>query len=587
MFKLDKCMEKLIPIDKALPTSGHSSMYIMHKFFARKQEDIIREYIQSHTYPGEIVLDPFCGSGVMVGEALRLNRRVIGIDINPVAIFITKNTISSVKIEEIVNEFIKIENEISTGINKLYQTKCRKCNKEVPAICFTWNKNNLVDVRYECPHHGRIISKISKKDIEQYQSITQNINKEFFDSEGKCLYWYPKNEFQYQNGNAFLKREHYNSVDELFTYRNLISLAKLYSRILKITNKNLQEAYKFAFSSLTHLASKMTPVRPSRPFSSAWVQQSYWFCPNYMESNVWNLFKRSVHGKQGLIKAKEDIPTNFVKLKHANRIETFFMDNKYEYCLIDSTITSLNCIKENSIDYIITDPPYGHSIQYGELLFMWGSWLRLMDNFNLIAQKEIIKNPKQMKGDKEYESMLTETFKAIFRVLKPGRYCTVTFHNPSLNYRNILFRSVILNGFKLEKIIYQPPPRPSAKSLLQPFGSLEGDYFFRFKKPKNNQPKDYRPINKLKLEELIVKITKQIILEQGGPVHYTYIQNTIDPILYEFLEKSNALMDFQPDNIEKTLKQYIGKIFQIVDIEAKIIGKKAIPCKGWTLIKFD
>ncbi len=577
-------MERLIPIDKALPTSGHSSMYLMHKFFARKQHDIIREYIKSHTFPNEIVLDPFCGSGVMVGESLRLNRRVIGIDINPVAVFISRNTISYISTERIAEEFMEIKRDISNDINKLYITNCRKCNKTVPAICYTWDKDKLIDVRYECPVHGRNISKISVKDIDHYKLIANKRMIDFFDTEGNCLYWYPKNKLEYSNGTSFLKKEQYNSVDELFTSRNNIALAKLYSRIIDITDKNLQDAFKFAFSSMTHLASKMTPVRPSRPFSSAWVQQSFWYCPNFMESNVWNLFKRSIHGKQGLIKAKLDIPDNFVNLTTTNNVKTFLKNKKYDFSLITGTISSLDGLSDNSIDYIITDPPYGYSIQYGELLFMWGAWLELMDDFNSISQNEIIINPRQMKGDRVYESMLTKAFENMFRVLKPNRYCTVTFHNPSLKYRYILFRSAMISGFELEKIIYQPPPRPSAKSLLQPFGSLEGDYFFRFKKPEKKVLHDYKSIDENQFEELIVKIAKGIISEQGEPVHYTFLQNSIDPLLYAKLQKLNILMDFYPKNIEKTLNKYLGSVFQLVDIQTRIIGKKKIDCKGWALI---
>ena len=83
----------LLPlIEESVPTSGHSPMYVMHKFFGRKQGGVIREYIKNYTQKkGEIVLDPFCGSGVMIGEALHLGRKAIGIDLNPVSIFITKN----------------------------------------------------------------------------------------------------------------------------------------------------------------------------------------------------------------------------------------------------------------------------------------------------------------------------------------------------------------------------------------------------------------------------------------------------------------------------------------------------------------
>jgi adenine-specific DNA methylase len=575
-----------IPVDTALPTSGHSSMYIMHKYFARKQEDVIREYIRSHTREGDLVLDPFCGSGVMVGEALRLNRRIIGIDVNPVAIFITRNTIQFIETERIIEEFKKIKEDVATDINMLYMTKCRDCARIIPAICFTWSNDSLIDVRYKCPKHGKMISQITTEDLTLQNKIIDRTLKDFFDDKRDCHYWYPTNRFYYNDGTPFLKKEQFNSVDEIFTIRNLISLAKLYSRIEKITDKDLQEAFKFAFTSMTHLASKMTPVRPSRPFSSAWVQQSYWYCPKNMESNVWNLFERSIYGKQGLIKAKSDIPDNLKNVKKANNLHQLIKENKHCLLAIKSSISFLEDLEENSIDYIITDPPYGHSIQYGELLFMWGAWLKLMDNFEIITQNEIIKNRRQHKYDEDYERMLSSAFKSIYRVLKPERYCTVTFHNPSLKYRNILYRSVILNGFKLEKIIYQPPPRPSAKSLLQPFGSLEGDYFFRFKKTKEKKSNDYELIDKIQLEVLIVNIAKQIILEQREPVHYTFIQNSLDPILYEKLEISNKLMNFQPEDIEKTLKKYIGKIFQLEDIEARIIGKKRISCKGWSLIDF-
>ncbi|UCG90352.1 MAG: 50S ribosomal protein L11 methyltransferase, partial [Candidatus Heimdallarchaeota archaeon] len=125
-------------IDEALPTSGHLPMYVMHKFFARKQEDVIGKYIQTYSDKGDIVFDPFCGSGVMIGEALRLGRKAVGVDINPVALFITRNTIKYSNVERISEKFNQIKAEVKSDINKLYQTTCRKCGERVFAICFTW-----------------------------------------------------------------------------------------------------------------------------------------------------------------------------------------------------------------------------------------------------------------------------------------------------------------------------------------------------------------------------------------------------------------------------------------------------------------
>ncbi|MFX0151598.1 MAG: DNA methyltransferase [Candidatus Hodarchaeota archaeon] len=569
------------PIEQALPTSGHTSMYVMHKFFARKQEDVIRKYIQRHSKKGDLILDPFCGSGVMIGEALRLGRRIVGIDINPVSIFITKNTITALNTDRIIKQFKQIEVSIKDDINKLYQTTCRKCNKKVFAICYTWKDKSLMDVRYECPQHGRIISPVNEEDLGLLKKIDKGEIPSFFDEDGKCLYWYPTNRLYYSDGTPFLKKERFNSVDEIFSQRNLIALAKLYARIIEIEDLDLKEAFKFSFTSMTHLASRMTPVRPSRPFSSAWVQQSYWYCTNNMESNVWNLFERAIKGRQGLIKAKNSLPENFMDIKKSTSFDQLVEENNQKYLLLNLSINDLKEIKEESIDYVITDPPYGHSIQYGELLYMWGSWLRLMDNFEEIAKSEIINNPRQKKDNEKYENMLREAFERIFQVLKPGRYCTVTFHNPSLKYRNILFRSVLLAGFEFEKIIYQPPPRASAKSLLQPFGSQKGDYFFRFKKPMRKKKMSYKPVGPLKVEELIVNIIRRILVQRGAPTHYTDIQNSLDPLLYEELRESGLLMDFEPEDVEKILLKHLGKEFQLVDIVLEGIGNKQLKGKGW------
>jgi adenine-specific DNA methylase len=571
-------------IDKAVPTSGHSPMYVMHKYFARKQEDVIREYIKNYSNSGEIILDPFCGSGVMIGESLKLGRKVIGVDINPVAIFITRNTISSLSEEKILVEFRRIETEIAQDIHQLYQTICRECGKIVKSICFTWKNTELSDVRYDCPSHGKKISPVNRNDLQFYAKINNKETPEYFDK-GKCRFWYPTNKLYYSDGTPFLKKERFNSIDEIFTKRNLVALAKLYNRITKIEDTDLQEAFKFAFSSLTHLASKMTPVRPSRPYSSAWVQQSYWYCPHNMESNVWLLFERAILGRQGLMKAKKDIISKFKDKKESQNFKQLIDNkNKFEYMLIHDSVIKLETIPPETIDYVITDPPYGHSIQYGELLFMWGSWLQLIDNFDEIAKEEIISNPRQQKDDTVYENMLTEAFKKIYQLLKADRYCTVTFHNPSLKYRNILFRSVLQAGFEFENIVYQPAARASAKSLLQPFGSQRGDYFFRFKKPKRKREMPYKPLKKEDLEKLIIDITKRILIEKGEPTLYSDIQNSLDPLLYKELRDSGLLMEFNPINVEKTLSKYLGDVFQIVDFKMGKLGEKTLIGKGWWLI---
>ena len=560
-------------VNRALPTEGHSPMYNMHKYFARKQEDVISEYIGTYSQKGEVILDPFCGSGVMFSESLKLGRRAIAIDVNPVSTFITRNSITYVDTNEIGQEFENIKQKIKEIIDSLYQTRCRKCDSVIPAICFTWNDGVLIDVRYECPTHGRNISTVDEYDKELLNKVESEIFKNYMNGRGEDKLYFPTNKLYYSDGRPFKEKQHFESVDELFTKRNLLALSILLKDIEKIENAKLRNAFRFAFSSMTHLASRMCLVRPSRPYSSAWTQQSYWFAKHNMESNVWGLFESAINGRQGLVKAKNDIPNSVRNLRIADK-EKYIENNRIDGIVLNkSALDTLKNIKENSIDYVITDPPYAGSIQYGELLFMWGNWLRLFDDLDTMFQNEIIVNDKRNKGEEEYFGTLYAVFREVFRVLKPGKYCHITFHNPELKYRNMLFKALVMSGFEFEKIIYQPPPRASFKSLRQPFGSLEGDYFFRFKKGRiEEETKSLasKSTDRARVESLIVSIAEEIIAERGEPTPYTFIQNSIDPILYEELKKYGLVLDYTPDTVEKTLKKYIGTTFQVVDVTTNI-----------------
>ena len=52
----------------------------LHPF--RKPPSLIDRLIKNHTNPGDLVLDPFAGSGVVYDSCLRLGRRCIGVEIN-------------------------------------------------------------------------------------------------------------------------------------------------------------------------------------------------------------------------------------------------------------------------------------------------------------------------------------------------------------------------------------------------------------------------------------------------------------------------------------------------------------------------
>jgi DNA modification methylase/DNA-directed RNA polymerase subunit RPC12/RpoP len=90
-------------------------------------------------------------------------------------------------------------------------------------------------------------------------------------------------------------------------------------------------------------------------------------------------------------------------------------------------VNSASCLTlpDSCIDYIFTDPPFGGNLMYSELNFLWESWLRVRtDN-----RPEAIENKMQQKGLLDYQRLMTECFLEYHRVLKPGRWMTVEFHN--------------------------------------------------------------------------------------------------------------------------------------------------------------
>ena len=60
------------------------------RFPARFHPPVVRRLLEVYSRPGEVVLDPFCGSGTVPVEALFAGRAAIGTDIDPLSILVTR-----------------------------------------------------------------------------------------------------------------------------------------------------------------------------------------------------------------------------------------------------------------------------------------------------------------------------------------------------------------------------------------------------------------------------------------------------------------------------------------------------------------
>jgi len=566
-------MRKATPIehiDYAIIAQAHTPMYLIHKYWARKPHNVVSEYIRHYSKEGEIVLDPFGGSGVTAMEAIKAGRKAISIDLNPMSAFLIENTLSQVSSQDIEEEFRRIEIKLKDKINKLYETKCPKCDQKATIWATIWEKGKKKpkELRCICPACRKYAAEPRHKDLALLNEIEELKPQK-----------HPQNRLAY-DGNLFKEGTHlpeYETIDSLFTKRNLYALSLLFEEIEKIGNKRLQNVFKFAFTSMVHLASLMCPVAKESgkghwsalSTTSFWPVHRYWIPPVSMESNVWMLFESAVLGKQGLLKGKADA-ANEIKFYKRAKSPREFNDSANILFETANALELAKIIPPNSVDYIFTDPPYGGAVQYFELSTLWAAWLKM----DMDYADEITINSQQEKDFEYYHKMLKAAFREMYQVLKPGRYLTVTFHSTEIGVWNSIIRAVVLSGFDLEKIVYQPPARASAKGLLQPYGSAVGDYYIRFRKPETKKLSSESAIDKETYEREVVWAAKAIIERRGEPTIYQHILNGIMVDL-----EGGRNVPVGARNIEDVLKDHVGKEFELIDIkDAK--GKKG---KAWWL----
>lgn len=96
-----------------------------------------------------------------------------------------------------------------------------------------------------------------------------------------------------------------------------------------------------------------------------------------------------------------------------------------------------------SVDYIFTDPPFGSNLMYSELNFLWEAWLKVFTN----NKSEAIENKTQGKGLPEYQKLMAQCFGEYYRVLKPGHWMTVEFHNSENRVWNAIQEALQQAGF--------------------------------------------------------------------------------------------------------------------------------------------
>ena len=112
-------------------------------------------------------------------------------------------------------------------------------------------------------------------------------------------------------------------------------------------------------------------------------------------------------------------------------------------CVTTASTTASLGIPDNSVDYVFTEPPFGENIYYADLNFLVESWHGVLTN----AAPEAIVDRFKKKGLPEYQRLMQRCFEEYQRVLKPGRWITVVFHNSRNAVWTAIQEAMLAAGF--------------------------------------------------------------------------------------------------------------------------------------------
>ena len=460
----------------------HTPVYTMHRYFARRPWNVFQELVLHYTTAGDIVLDPFCGGGVTVVESLKLHRKAIGVDANPLATYTTEMECRSLNLHAFQQAFLHLSEKVDLEISRLYRTRCARCNSQAVADWIEWDEatKRMIRLKYDCLKCGTSGEKTPKlHDLRLAKQIGENFAQ--FVSQRKL--WYPKTRIPNGDKTNSLLSKNINFFHELFTKRNALALSILRAEISRVEDMECRDFLKFAFSSSLKWASRQSHLRGE--IVEGWAMHAYWVYPKSLEINVWNTFRRRA---QAILRGKKYSNQNLGKFCIFARDFNELAKRDATCLLLNQSSTELP-FPENSVDSIITDPPYGGNVNYAELSDYWNIWLsegKIIDK-----DSEVIINKTQGKGVEEYELLLSAVLKECYRVLKPDRCLVSTFNSRDIQVVASFITGASKAGFTLhpDGLLYQNPIRPYTTTFhAMQIGAFVGDFVFTFVKEKTPQP---------------------------------------------------------------------------------------------------
>ena len=455
------------PFAEPVKASKSSAIYRAHSYHTKVPPEGIIPYIEHYTSPGDLVLDPFCGSGMTGVACLLTGRHAILNDLSPAAAHIAYNYCTPVDLEDLKSEFERIKAAVREEFDWLYGTTCDRCGGPATIQYTVWSDvfecarcggdillweagvdhaTGKVSERFDCP---TCQAEWRKTDVRWVRSVpvvtgyhceaeceAKRIERPVTNPEMRLIAeieqqeiprWYPTIPFDdsWEMWRAAHRERGITNVGRFYVDRSLRAMATLWSEIQSAPAPRSRQALEFCFTAIAQRCSKLNRLRPTH--SGDPLTGTLYVGALVREENVGSLWARKADSIRRVLSSKGD-----------------------SVVLVDIGSANALRVPESAVDYAFTDPPFGSNIFYADCNLIWESWLGQLTDESHEAVVHVKHKEKNTLPD--YARLMKESFQEMYRVLKPGRWASVVFHNSDDRIWQVILGAAEAAGFELAEI---------------------------------------------------------------------------------------------------------------------------------------
>ena len=295
------------------------------------------------------------------------------------------------------------------------------------------------------------------------------------------------------------KNYNYNHFEQMFNSRQKLCLGMLLKSIKNIGRKDIRELFLLSFSKSLESNNMFCGYDSSEGnIGHLYARHDYAPKKSPVENNVWGHRKGVRTFSKNLNSLKEAMEFSF------NPVERYLENGQHKKTHMETPIRAnvtqnpkeldeadalLMCgdssylpIKDNSIDAIITDPPYGDNVMYSELSDFFYVWLKeaLRGEYDYFEPNtvpkgtEVIENKARGKTSEDFAEGLTSVLEESYKKLKDEGVLVFTFHHSETKTWNSVLKSVLDSGFFI-KAVYPVKSEVNQSMLIRDKGNIEYD----------------------------------------------------------------------------------------------------------------